>query len=105
MAAKRKVRSASTLKAVQSLSEKHLRAFYNIYNAVEYDDLQEVVKNIEHNTMVNFFKLDHLRDPKYLAQEGAFSKGIVAGLQHLIRIIDAVPEEVDRREGKKKRSK
>jgi hypothetical protein len=101
---KAKVKSAYIQKAVRSLSSRHLKAFYNISGAQEFDDLKEVVGNLSHNTMVAFFQLDHLREPKYLAQEGAWSKGVIFGLKILVRVIEATPEEVNKREGKRKRS-
>lgn len=104
MAAK-KTRPAYLQKAIRSLSDNHLKAFYTLANSVEFDALKEVSKNVQHNTMVSFFQLDHLRDPKYLAQEGGFAKGTIFGINTLVRIIELSPEEVDRREGSKKRSK
>ncbi|QGH72313.1 MAG: hypothetical protein [Podoviridae sp. ctg2L5] len=105
MAAKKKVKSAYIERAVRTLNDRHLKSFSNIYNSQEFDDLKEVVENIKYNTMVSFFQLDHLREPKYLAQEGAFAKGTIFGLKTLIRIIESIPEEVDRRESRTKRSK
>jgi hypothetical protein len=99
-----KVRSLYILNAVRRLSDAHVKSLHILANSREFDVLKEAVKNIEHNTMVSFFNLDHSRDPGFLAQEGAFSKGIIFGLSTLMRIIEAVPEEVDKRESRKKRT-
>jgi len=99
----KKIRSLYVLNAVRRLSDSHLKALHILANSQEFDVLREAVRNIEHNTMVAFFNLDHARDPGFLAQEGAFSKGLIFGLTMLIKIIDAVPEEVDKREDRKKR--
>ena len=98
-----KAKSLYVLNALKRLSQAHLHDFNTLANSQEFDSLKEAVINIQHNTRLNYFNLDHTREASYLAQESSFCKGVIFGLSTLIRIIEASPEEVDRRESKSKR--
>jgi len=103
MATTKKVRSAYIDRLLKTLSDKHLKNFYTIANSLEFESLKEVVGNVNYNTMVDFFKLDHNNDAHYLAQEGAWSKGVVFGLKTLVRLIEESTNEKERREVRKRK--
>lgn len=98
-----KERSLYIINALRRLSDQHLKDFHVLANSQEFDSVKDAVKNIQHNTMVNFFNLSHQLKAEETKSEADYSKGIIFGLSILIRIIEASPEEGERREGKRKK--
>lgn len=95
--------SLYVINAVRKLSDVTLHDFNVLAHSKEFDSIKDSVKNIEHNTMVSWFNLSHQNSRNYLLNEGLFCKGIIFGLSMFVKIVEASPEEVDRRENTKKR--